>query len=1025
MGVVYRARDVNAGRDVALKLTLATERSATRRQRFLREGELTASLVHPGIIGVHSAGEEDGQLWIAYELVEGARCLEDASPSAPLEQRIEWIVQTATAVGYAHSKGVLHRDLKGENVLLDQDGRVRVADFGLATAQGLDRLTQTGALLGTPSFMSPEQLKGQSAALTPATDVWSLGVLLYQTLTGELPFSGGNLVELINAVVVGDMRRPRDLDNTVGPKLEAVCLRALQKDPTERYENGRALAEDLERALKGEALAIGTKEGNGIGALKGLALVCGVLLASIVIIFSARDRTPKPGGPLLPATDSSRTPSETDRALTDLKAAVVERQFRSALRLATSIAKGPPPPGAGVQEIYDALRVTGTDVAKRGPTRSLEQILEIAVTLGPFVDRGSETAFADSVFDRITELEEAAPTALGDPLVLSLVQQLTKTGLRPQRIKLMLLLERITAFERSASSAFPKRYYRLLLEQARMDHPTQVPHMTHLNWEVRRGQLDILTPFDVHEAYLRLALESDVKHATRRPAAAKLLLVLSANTSAGLGPVCRARAVYFASRGWAAGSNEHPEQVLEQACQLSPDDPELHMEAAEAYERRARLASESGEAVRADLERALKHTAAGVRALEQNEYDRVTSLAKQCFKLRRWTVTLATALGHDAQVQHVIDRVAQRHHESKAHQLAALEAARDGAVERWRSALARTSDKPSVEDPGGVDFALLRGYREQRLSGITGKARDDLVNAYVIAAEGKEWGPVEVHVQWALNLSKSAPVVHLELFRLSLAYGEYLVAEGASQLLGTQEPSLLPELRLLRGELSWARGELGEARVIFDQLAADDPRGVFGLTAAAEAAWLRGDMTAMIDAANAALAKDPDYATAHALAAMSALCTKRTSLAQKHFQHAFRRTGPLDPRLVAVNAVLTRIAGATADKRSARQEALQILSTHPGTFDRRLAIQLGLDSGGTLTQDWAQGAALRLKAPGGKPNPHRDLLLGMAKIRIRDPEATAKHWRKARARDPRLPIPEPYLKRYEAQTSAAAADAFR
>jgi serine/threonine protein kinase len=240
-GVVHRALDVASGQLVALKLLDHTLDGETR-QRFAREGELTASLRHPGIIGIHSGGEQEGAPFLAYELVEG-QTLEEALPSLSREERLDALAEVAAALAHAHQRGVVHRDVKPANVLLDSEGRVRVADFGLATTRSLEGLTQTGAMVGTPAFMAPEQWSG--AEVGPHTDVWALGVLLYLCLTDRLPFEDLTYGDLAQAVLTGRFSSARRLDPSVPPSLDALCERTLRR---ERPADAAAFAEALVRA---------------------------------------------------------------------------------------------------------------------------------------------------------------------------------------------------------------------------------------------------------------------------------------------------------------------------------------------------------------------------------------------------------------------------------------------------------------------------------------------------------------------------------------------------------------------------------------------------------------------------------------------------------------------------------------------------------------------------------------------------------------------------------------------------------
>jgi len=245
-GTVWHVHDA-AGRELALKILLRPENELAL-QRFQREGEITARLAHSGIVRVHAGGVIQGWPYLAYELVSGTTFdafASDASPEAVLRS----LVQVARAVGHAHTQGVVHRDLKPSNVLIDAAGNVRVADFGAASAVGLERLTLSGVTVGTPQFMAPEQLTGERDSWGPGVDVWALGVMLHWSLAKRYPFPADTLVALVAQVLSTKATALRKHDPTVAPAVEAVCLRALRTEPSERYADANAFADDLESAL--------------------------------------------------------------------------------------------------------------------------------------------------------------------------------------------------------------------------------------------------------------------------------------------------------------------------------------------------------------------------------------------------------------------------------------------------------------------------------------------------------------------------------------------------------------------------------------------------------------------------------------------------------------------------------------------------------------------------------------------------------------------------------------------------------
>lgn len=274
MGVVYRAFDRKVGREVALKLIKA-EVCESGRRRLAREGAATARLTHPGVVRVHGAGEAGGQVYLVYELISGGRELKEAFEGASLEARLDWLEQVASALGAAHAVGIVHRDVKGENVLLDEEGRVRILDFGLAHLEGADRLTLSGAVVGTPYYMSPERFAG--AEIQPTQDVWSFGVLLYLALTGCLPFAAGNLLSLLAALKKPPLR-PRRHDSTIPQALEAVCLRCLAHEPGERYRDGAEVEAALREARSGASPR--SLPTLGLALLGAAVAVTGLVLGS-------------------------------------------------------------------------------------------------------------------------------------------------------------------------------------------------------------------------------------------------------------------------------------------------------------------------------------------------------------------------------------------------------------------------------------------------------------------------------------------------------------------------------------------------------------------------------------------------------------------------------------------------------------------------------------------------------------------------------------------------------------------------
>src|SRR5437899_112901 len=307
-GVVFRARQKRLNRTVALKVIgLGQWATQAHLKRFRLEAEAAASLDHPCIVPIYEVGERDGSCYFSMKFIEGGQLDEVAKRQAmSLRDAAQLIAKLARTVHHAHEHGILHRDIKPGNILIDAKGEPHLTDFGLARlVETESTLTRTMEVLGTPSYMAPEQARGQNEQLTRATDVYGLGAVFYQLLTGHPPFAGGTTYETVRLVLEREPRSPRLWNPKIDRDVATVCLKCLEKDPKRRYASALAVAEDLERWLRHEPIqarhtGVFTRGKKWVRRNPTTALLFALSLAFAaivgVMIWKSRPVLPPPAG---------------------------------------------------------------------------------------------------------------------------------------------------------------------------------------------------------------------------------------------------------------------------------------------------------------------------------------------------------------------------------------------------------------------------------------------------------------------------------------------------------------------------------------------------------------------------------------------------------------------------------------------------------------------------------------------------------------------------------------------------------
>ncbi|MGE0706424.1 MAG: serine/threonine-protein kinase [Planctomycetota bacterium] len=593
-GAVFAARDELAGDEVVVKLLLRAP-DARGLARFLREGELAQRLQHPAIVPLRACGTTPaGQPFLAYTRVEGGEPLDKAWRTWGARARVAGLVRVAEALGAAHREGVVHRDVKPANILVDPAGDPHLIDFGIALERDAERLTQTGGMVGTPGYMAPEQLSGAREQGPPA-DVWALGVLLYQALAEQLPFDASTSAELIGAILAGDPEPLPPAGRRALPGAQEVISRALARDPALRYPDGAAMAAALRELVAG---------GGRRGPRPRLVLAAALLLGLGLIGAAGALRARRAGGEqdldasLSPSQGPALAPSASPGATSPTGAA--QRARRALLR---GLEQGAPPVVAAALREQDLRpwlgEVIPAQVARvRADLARADAALGRALRCLGLLRAAAGVARApDPLADEVFAALELRWSVGATGPAVELLAALGASGLRLTTPRRLTALPQEIVTARHADSLDEAQFASALLAFVRLD------------LELSRDYFDrtFQLPAGEPEAeFVRLCMAVSADRSGAAPDALRAYLARP-EAEALLGPVHRARALVSCVRG----TPDRPDDLalIEEALRLDPLTPYAQVLLGERALARGERAA------------ALAAAEAALRGLEEGDYE--------------------------------------------------------------------------------------------------------------------------------------------------------------------------------------------------------------------------------------------------------------------------------------------------------------------------------------------------------------------------------------------------------------------